>query len=117
MVALLFFLAAGLTLSAIAWGAAMLLEPPENALEERLLELQATRRCDGGIVSRRRAGGGFLNSFVYLVSRIGLDDYLSDSEKELAQAGIRRKAALAWFVLGHFLFFGAVTATMLYLQA
>lgn len=117
MVALLFFLAAGLTLSAIAWGAVMLLEPPENALEERLLELQASAGATGAIVSRRRAGGGFLNSFVYLVSRIGLDDYLRDSEKELAQAGIRRKAALAWFVLGHFLFFAAVIATMLYLQA
>ena len=117
MGALLFFFAAGLTLSAIAWGAVMLLEPRESALEERLLELQASAGATGGMVSRRRAGGGFLNSFVYLVSRIGLDDYLRDSEKELAQAGIRRKSALAWFVLGHFLFFAAVIATMLYLQA
>jgi tight adherence protein C len=46
----------------------------------------------------------------------GLDDYLSDTEKELAQAGIRRKEALVYFVLGHLLFMLAILGAMAYFQ-
>jgi tight adherence protein C len=45
-----------------------------------------------------------------------MDGYLRDTEKELAQAGIRRKQALATYVAGHGLFMLAMLAGMLYLQ-
>src|SRR5918912_41909 len=115
MPALLFFFAVGLTLSAIAWGAVMLLEPRESALEDRLADLQANASATAVRSGRRRAGGGFLNSFLYIVSRLGMDEYLRDTEKELAQAGIRRKEALAWYVLFHFGFLLTLLTTMLYL--
>jgi len=117
MDAALFFLAAGLTISVLAWCALKLFEPREEALEDRLIELQSSASATADRAAKRQAGGGFWNSFLFGVSMIpGLEDYLTDTEKELAQAGIRRKEALGYFVLGHMLFLLLALGLMLYFQ-
>ena len=84
---LFFFVLAFTTISALAWSAMMLFERREESLADRLQELQATVDSGTAREQRRRARGGFLNSFLYLVSMIpGMDEYLKDTEKELAQA-------------------------------
>ena len=113
----LFFLIAFATASALAWSAFQLLQPQDNSLGDRLEELQASAMVNSSRAARRRAGGGFLNSFLYVISLVpGADDYLGDTERELAEAGIRNKEALARYVLGHLLFMLLMVGGMLYLQ-
>ncbi|MBC8168053.1 MAG: type II secretion system F family protein [Bryobacteraceae bacterium] len=114
---ILFFTLAFATLSAMAWAAAKLFEQRENPLKDRLEELQSNARASAARTSRRTAGGGFLSSFLYGVSAIpGLEDYPRETEKELAQAGIRNDRALALYVVAHFGFLLLVFGGMLFLQ-
>jgi tight adherence protein C len=113
----LFFLCAFGTVAALLWTGFHLFRNQEDPLGDRLEELQASALASAARSNRRRGGGGFLNSFLYLVSLIpGTGDYLDDTEKELAQAGIRNKQALAAMVLGHLLFMGLMLGGMAYLQ-
>ena len=115
--AITFFLLAFGILLAILWSGMQLLGQRDNPLRDRLEELQASGMASAPRGSRRWGGAGFLNGFLYLVSLIpGMDDYLRDTEKELAQAGIRRKEALAMYVLGHGIFMLMMLGGMLYLQ-
>lgn len=115
--AVLFFLAAFTTLIVLAWSSLMIFQRADDPLKDRLEELQASAVAQNARTHRRAAGGGPLNAFLYFMSTIpGLDEYLQDTEKELAQAGIRRKEALAWFVLGHLLFMLAMLGGMVYMQ-
>lgn len=117
LTALIYFLLAFSTIAALAWSGYHLFHEQEDPLADRLEELQAQAVVSTGTLRRRKGGGGFLNTFLYLVSLIpGADEYLNDTEKELAQAGIRKKQALATFVLGHLLFFLLMIGGMLYLQ-
>ncbi|MDZ4802366.1 MAG: type II secretion system F family protein [Bryobacteraceae bacterium] len=117
MTAILFFVALGITLSAIAFSAVLLLQPREDALDDRLTELQASASASANRPMRRRLGSGLSDRFLYFVSMLpGMEEYLSDTEKELAQAGIRRKQALAVFVACHLGFLFLVLGGMLYLQ-
>lgn len=113
----LFFILAFATVVALLWAGFQLFTVQEDPLADRLEELQAQAVVTGNSIRRRKGGGGFLNSFLYVISLIpGADEYLNDTEKELAQAGIRRKAALASFVLGHLIFFVVLVGGMFYLQ-
>jgi tight adherence protein C len=113
----LFFLICFATLAALAWSTLLLFQEQEDPLADRLEELQAHAMVSAARGPRRRRGGGLLNRFLYLLSLIpGLDDYLDDTEKELAQAGIRNKQALAGFVLFHLAFMLACLGGMGYLQ-
>ena len=115
---LFFFILAFTTISALAWSAMMLFEGRQDSLDDRLQELQAAGDSNLAREQRRRAGGGFLNSFLYVVSMIpGLDEYLKDTEKELAQAGIRHRSALAVFVLCHLSFLAGALGVMVWLQS
>ena len=117
MATILFFLLTFLTISALVWSSYQIFARQEDPLADRLDELQAHAMVSAKPVTRRRGGGGFLNSFLYFLSLIpGLDDYLNDTERELHQAGIRNKQALALFAFGHFLFLFAALGGMLYLQ-
>jgi tight adherence protein C len=113
----LFFIAAFGTVVVILWAGFQLFTVQEDPLADRLEELQAHAVVTGNPIRRRKGGGGFLNSFLYVISLIpGADEYLNDTEKELAQAGIRKKQALAAFVLGHLIFFAVLVGGMFYLQ-
>lgn len=102
---LLFFLLTTLTLGTLVWSGLMIFQEQEDPLADRLEELQSSAMATASRGPRRRAGGGFLNGVLYVVSIIpGGEDYLSESEKELNQAGIRNRAALALYVLGSLAF-------------
>ena len=114
---ILFFVLAFGTLSAMLWAGIQLFGNQEDPLGDRLEELQSRAMVTSGRALRRRAGGGFLNSFLYLISIVpGGEDWLRDTEKELAQAGIRKKQALALYALGHILFMIGILAAMSYFQ-
>ena len=110
---ILFFVVAFATMVGLAWSALNLFQRREDPLRDRLDELQAATATTQ---RQRRRGDRFSNSFLVLLSNLGLDDYLRDTEKELAQAGIRRKQALAYFVIGHALFMGVMLGGMFYFQ-
>lgn len=118
MVTALFFVFAFVTLAALTWSAFELFRNQEDPLGDRLDELQAHAvAASTARATRRRGGGGFLNSFLYFVSLFpGGDDWLRGTEKELAQAGIRNKQALALYALGQSLFMALALGAMLYFQ-
>ena len=97
MLALLFFLATFTTLAALIWAGIELFQVQENPLADRLAELQSTAIVStSGRAVRRNGRGGFLNWALYLVSIApGGEDWLRDTEKELSQAGLRNRPALA----------------------
>ena len=65
-----FFLLAFATVAALAWAAIQLLQPQETPLADRLDELQSNAMVATSRVPRRRAGGGFINGFLYTLSLI-----------------------------------------------
>jgi tight adherence protein C len=114
----LFFILAFATLAVLVWSSMELFTTRENPLEDRLEELQAhalvsTTASRG---RRRKVGGGFINSVLAIVSVLGGEQWIRDTDKELAQAGIRRREATALFAMFHALFFIAMLGGMLYLQ-
>jgi tight adherence protein C len=117
MIPALFFLFAFLTLTALMWSGYEIFRNQEDPLGDRLEELQAHAMVASSRVPRRKAGGGFLNSFLYFVSLFpGGEEWLRGTEKELAQAGIRNKQALAVYAFGQILFMGTALGAMLYFQ-
>lgn len=97
-----------------------LLADREDPLEDRLSELQANVATTGaGSVRapRRRAGGGFANVVLYLISLIpGGEDWIRTTDRELAQAGIRNKSATANYAVFQFVFAAVLLGGMAYVQ-
>jgi tight adherence protein C len=117
MLIALFFLLAFLTLGALMWSGYELFRDKEDPLGDRLEELQMHAMVSGHRIPRRKAGGGFLNSFLYFVSLFpGGEGWLREVEKELAQAGIRRKTSVALYALFCVLFMTGMLGGMLLLQ-
>lgn len=116
LTAALFFLFAFATVAALLWSGYALFAARESPLAGRLEELQAQVSA-GAARSARRKERGVASAFLYAVSFIpGAEDYLNDTEKELRQAGIRNRSALAAFVFGHAAFFALMMGGMWYLQ-
>ena len=115
LVPLLFFVLMSATLAALLWSGFELFRAREDPLADRLQELQAHAMARTARVERKR--GGVLNNILYLISLApGGDGWLRDTERELAQAGVRRKEALAFFALFQIVFLLACVGVMLYLQ-
>ena len=113
----LFFVLTFVTLAALLWSGLLLFGTQEDPLQDRLEELQARAVVNPGRTAPRRAGRGLANFFLYLVSLApGGEDWLRRSERELNQAGIRRREALAVYTAGHLLFFAAALAGMAWIQ-
>jgi len=112
---LLFFLFAGLTLTALVWSGAELLRNQEDPLADRLEELQSQAMVVAHRTARRKGRG--IDRILYLVSLFpGGDDWMRGSERLLNRAGIRRPHALAAYVTFTLLFFLTLTSIMIYLQ-
>ncbi|HZO52521.1 MAG TPA: type II secretion system F family protein, partial [Bryobacteraceae bacterium] len=115
--AIVFFVLAFATVAAIVWTGWQLFTEEENPLEDRLDELQAINIGTQVRRSRRRAGGGFLNSLLYLISLVpGGDEWLRDTERELQQAGVRSRMVIALYSIGNVAFLLLCVLGMLYLQ-
>ena len=113
----LFFILAFATLTAMFWSGYLLFRDQDDPLGDRLEELQSYAMVSSTRTTRRKSGGGVLNSFLFFISLLpGGEDWLRNTERELAQAGIRRKQALALYILGHILFMITVLSVMLYFQ-
>ena len=85
----LFFIATFATLVALAWAMIMVFQNQEDPLGDRLEELQAHAMAGAARAPRRKGGGGFFNSFLYFVSMLGGEEFIRETDRELAQAGIR----------------------------
>lgn len=113
----LFFTAAFITVAALIWASLELFRDRENPLEDRLEELQAHALVSTTRATRRKSGGGFFNTLLYLISLApGGEDWIRNTEKELAQAGIRTKQATALYAIFQGLFMATMLAGMIYLQ-
>jgi tight adherence protein C len=103
--ALIFFVFAAATLTALVWTGVELFSNREDPLGDRLEELQSHAMAATSRITRRKSTGGVLDRFLYLVSLVpGGEDWIRGTEKLLNQAGVRRKQALAVY-LGLSLFF------------
>ena len=112
----LFFVLMATTLSAMIWSGFELFRDQDDPLRNRLeeLQLQAGSTTAG---APRRKRGGVLNNVLYIISLVpGGEGWLGDMEKELAQAGVRRRQALAFYSLFQVIFLLALLGGMLYLQ-
>lgn len=117
MLMVFFFLLAFLTLAALLWSGYELFRDHEDPLGDRLEELQSHAIVTAHRVPRRKSGGGFFNRLLYVVSLFpGGEDWLRDTEKELAHAGIRRKQAVALYAVSSVFFMLALLGGMFYLQ-
>jgi len=113
----LYFLLCFATLAALLWSGFTLFSQQEDPLEERLEQLQTNTTGTGTRIRRRRMGGGLLNSLLYLISLFpGGEDWLRGTERELVQAGIRRRETVALYSIGQLTFLLLLVAGMLYLQ-
>ncbi len=113
----LFFLLAFSTFVALVWSGLQLFQDKEDPLGDRLEELQAHAMVASARAPKRKGGGGFVNSFLYVISLIpGGEDWMGDTEKELAQAGIRNRQALARYAIGQMIFALLLLGGMLYMQ-
>ena len=113
--AIVFFLIFA-TLAAMLWSGMQLFQTQEDPLADRLEELQSSAMVTGVRAPRRASGGGFVNLFLYVVSLAGGEDWIRDTERELSQAGIRNRQAVAMYALFNVMFMLALLGGALWLQ-
>ena len=116
---ILVFIVSFATIVALVWAGTQVFQEQEDPVGDRLSELQnnALVSAPRGAAQRRKAGGGFLNRFVYVIALIpGADGWIRDNEKKLGRAGIRNKSAVNVFVVCCFIFMVLLMAGMAWLQ-
>src|SRR3954447_20927636 len=117
LIELLLFLFTGGTLTLIIWTSFELFRAPEDPLSERLEGLQSEAMVVSARATRRKKSAQGLDRFLYLIALVpGGDDWMNGTEKLLAQAGIRRKSALALYCIFVLLFVLLLAAGTVYLQ-
>ncbi len=122
MLTALFFLATFATIGTLIWAGLQLIQPEENPLADRLQELQSSAMVTStGRAPRRTGQGGFLNWVLYGVSVIPggedwIDENTDENEKELNQAGIRNRKAVALYALFNLAFLAALMGGAIWLQ-
>src|SRR5215471_12093471 len=115
---LLFFLLTGSTLSLLIWTTIELFRTQEDPLSDRLEGLQSQAIVvSSRVTTRRKNTGTGLDRVLYIIGLVpGGDDWMNGTEKLLAQAGVRRKSALAIYCMGVLAFVMALAAGTIYLQ-
>ena len=97
----LFFLAAGATLSLLLWSGAEIFRAQEDPLGDRLEELQSQALVAAQRTARRKIGGTGLDRILTLVGMVpGGEDWMRGSDRLLRRAGVRKKYALAVYTIG-----------------
>src|SRR5579871_5650823 len=101
----LFFLVTGATLTVLLWTGIELFRTQEDPLGDRLEQLQSQALAVAQRTARRKTTGRGLDRILVLVGQAPMgDDWLHESEQLLNRAGIRRKSALAVYVILTLLF-------------
>src|SRR5260370_11278973 len=114
---LLFFLLTGATLTLLAWTGVEIFRSQEDPLGDRLDGLQSQAMMATAHARRRKNAGRGLDRFLYLIGMVpGGEDWMNGTEKLLAQAGVRRKSALALYCICVLIFALALCAGTIYLQ-
>jgi tight adherence protein C len=104
------------TLAALAWSGYELFRSREDPLAARLEELQAHAMSTGPRRAVRRRGG-FLNGVLNVIGMVpGGEDWLRETEEELAQAGMRQRSALGVYASFQLIFLLAMASAMAYFQ-
>jgi tight adherence protein C len=118
LINLLFFLLTGATLCLLVWTGVELFQPREDPLGDRLEGLQSQALVvSSRVTSRRKSAGKGLDRLLYVIGAVpGGEDWMNGTEKLLAQAGVRRKSALAVYCIGVLMFVLALAAGTVYLQ-
>lgn len=112
---ILFFVLMFGTIAVLVWSGMELFREQEDPLGDRLEQLQEHAMTTTRAARRRAAGG--LNTVLFIISLVpGGEDWLKETERELAQAGIRRRKALASYALFHLLFLALMLGGMAFLQ-
>jgi tight adherence protein C len=115
LVPLFFFVMMFATVAALLWAGFELFREQDDPLADRLEELQM--HAIATPTRARRRSGGVLNNVLFVISLVpGGEGWLHDTERELAQAGIRRRQALAWYAVFQLAFLAALLVLMAYLQ-
>lgn len=114
---LLFFLLTGATLTVLLWTGIELFRTQEDPLGDRLEVLQSQALVATQRTARRKTTGRGLDRVLYLVSLSpGGDDWMHGTERLLNRAGIRRKNALAVYVILTLLFVLMLSAGMVWIE-
>ena len=114
---ILLFLFIGGTLSLLLWTGVELFRTQEDPLGDRLEGLQTQAMVVAARATRRKKSAQGLDRFLYFVAVVpGGEDWLNGTEKLLAQAGIRRKSALALYCIFVLLFVMLLAGGTVYLQ-
>src|ERR1039458_1231410 len=110
---LLLFLFTGATLTLLLWTGIELFRAQEDPLSDRLEGLQSQAMVVAARATRRKKSARGLDRFLYVIALVpGGEDWMNGTERLLAQAGIRRKSALALYSI----FVLALCAGTVYLQ-
>ena len=116
LIPIIFFVLAFLTVAALIWAVVMLMNDREDPLGSRLDQLQAFATATGPRRPVRRRGG-VLNSVIYFVSLVpGGEEYIRETEQELAYSGMRQRWAAGAYVLFQLTFLLLCLGTMANLQ-
>jgi tight adherence protein C len=118
LTSLFFFVLTGATLSLLIWSSYELFRPQEDPLGDRLEGLQSQALVvSSRTVTRRKNSGTGLDRVLYVIGLIpGGEDWMNGTERLLAQAGVRRKSALAIYCVGVLAFVLSLAAGTVYLQ-
>ena len=116
LTASIFFLFAFATVAALVWCGMEFFKNQEDPLGDRLEELQSSAMVAAARAPRRAAGGGFVNNFLYLLSMAGLEGWMHETQRELNQAGMRSRQALAVYASMNLLFLGFLVWGSIFLQ-
>jgi len=113
----LFFLVTGATLTVLLWTGIELFRTQEDPLGDRLEQLQSQALAVAQRTARRKTTGRGLDRILVLVGQAPMgDDWLHESEQLLNRAGIRRKSALAVYVILTLLFVLMLSAFMIWVE-
>src|SRR5450759_1893142 len=98
------------------WTSIELFRAQEDPLSERLEGLQSQAMVVAARATRRKKSAQGLDRFLYIIALVpGGEDWMNGTEKLLAQAGIRRKSALALYSIFVLLFVFTLSAGTIYL--
>ena len=115
LIDILFFFAAGTTLTLLLWSGMELFQNQEDPLGDRLEELQSQALVVAQRTTRRRSSAG-IDRIQSVVAMLGGDDWMRGSDRLLQRAGVRYKYALSLYVIGTIVFTLLLLSGVLWLK-